>query len=168
MSCLLVLKLPNGIVSAFRPRMTTENSSQSQNRSSDYTIAVDCLIRILAARRLESACAVYQPQRFKKSRIGGQVFLIKPYSEKNVPFHEYAPRMNCFSARRSRTSGKTASSRSGNTDRTTNTPDMCSFTRGSICCIASRINRFMRFRFAARLSTFAETTTANRDCIWCF
>ncbi len=148
-------------MSAFIPRMTTENSSQSQNQSSDYTIAIDRLVHILAAGWHKSARTVDQPQRFEHAGVRREIFLVETYCREDTSFHLNIPFSKCFCPNRCRTMSATASMVSGSRARTTNTPHTPSCIEGSRCCTASRTNRFMRFLLVARLSTLADTITAN-------
>jgi len=67
----------NGVISSFAPRVASDNAFKSQPQSPDYTIALDCLIRVLAARWRETAGAVSQKEKLKDAGVERQIFLIE-------------------------------------------------------------------------------------------
>lgn len=139
--------------------MASDDPFHSEPQSMDYTIAFECLIRILAAPWRKATCFIRQKQKLEDPRINRQVPLIEPDCMENQEFHD-----SIFNrVRRSRTHAFTEANSSPNPFFTINTPSHPGVTSGRASRTDSRTSRRSRFRPTARLSTLTGTINANRD-----
>lgn len=148
--------------------MTSNDAFYSEPQPSDYTIALDGLVRIFAAARGKPTRFVRQKEVFQGSRIGRQISLIEADGVKKYRLHYYVifdslrrPDLR----RSSRTKRSTRANSSPNPFRTINTPSHPGAMLGRASRTDSRTSRRTRFRLVARLSMPMGTTKANRlDC----
>jgi len=76
-----------GIASSFTPRMTSNNSFQSQPASTQYTIFLDGLISIFWTSRLETAGLIGDKKEPGDARIKRKILLIKTNWAQNQALH---------------------------------------------------------------------------------
>jgi hypothetical protein len=65
------------VQSACIPWMAPDNPFHAKPQSIDYTIARDCIVCILAARRCKPAHLIRQIEMFGPPRIEGQIVLVE-------------------------------------------------------------------------------------------